>query len=375
MKITNIKHINRDESGLVAIMVTLFFILIISLIVLTFARIIRREERQTLDRQLETQAFYAAETGINDAKAAINNTSENYKGPKPNCPPLTGATDPIELKDNVVDSAHNVSYPCLTIDTTPTSLFYPNVRDGASTIIPVGGKSKTGNPISNLTISWHTKGDNTYTAKCGYSPNSNTFKPHDTWSSAMCVTGLLRMDLVKLSASGSVPNRATLLSTGDNVTFFYPVDPSDASGVTNVSIASLGTKGTIVPVTCSLANKGCSITLNGLGFNAKGGYLRLMSVYLNSSVTITATDSGGAAIKLAGAQALIDSTGKANDILKRVEARLPLYNALAPDYAIQSSNTICKLLRVTDDGTIKSADYYPNGIPAGVDTDSCQIQP
>jgi Tfp pilus assembly protein PilX len=55
------------QAGMVAIMVTMILMIVISLIVVGFAQISRRNQRQALDRQLSTQAFYAAETGVNDA--------------------------------------------------------------------------------------------------------------------------------------------------------------------------------------------------------------------------------------------------------------------------------------------------------------------
>ena len=56
---------------MVAILVTMNLMIVISLIVLGFAQISRRNQRQSLDRQLSTQAFYAAETAVNDAADLI----------------------------------------------------------------------------------------------------------------------------------------------------------------------------------------------------------------------------------------------------------------------------------------------------------------
>jgi hypothetical protein len=60
-----------------------------------------------------------------------------------------------------------------------------------------------------------------------------------------------------------------------------------------------------------------------------------------------------------GAQAVIDSTGKAQDVLRRIQVNVPLratsQNELS-DYAIQSTDAICKRFSVMNGG------YYDNDV-------------
>lgn len=56
---------------------------------------------------------------------------------------------------------------------------------------------------------------------------------------------------------------------------------------------------------------------------------------------------------LKGAQIKVDSTGKAQDVLRRIQVRLPL-NATGsqnqlPDNALQSTDSICKRFSAMDD--------------------------
>ena len=71
-----------DQKGMAAILITLIMMIVISLIVLGFAQITRHDQQQALDKQLSTEAFYAAESGINDAINAIQNL--NYLTSHPN---------------------------------------------------------------------------------------------------------------------------------------------------------------------------------------------------------------------------------------------------------------------------------------------------
>jgi hypothetical protein len=69
---------------------------------------------------------------------------------------------------------------------------------------------------------------------------------------------------------------------------------------------------------------------------------------VNNSLNITAYTTGSnSPLALTGDQAQVDSTGKANDVLRRIVVRLPL-NSIppGPDFAIESGNSICKQLYI-----------------------------
>src|SRR3989344_4997320 len=110
------------EAGLVAIIVTMILMIVISLITIGFARLVRREQIQALDRQLSTQDFYSADVGVNNL-----------------------AVNPI------LDSASNTSYSCLLVDASHTSLVYDNVDATNATVIPLIAKAGT---ISSITLNW-----------------------------------------------------------------------------------------------------------------------------------------------------------------------------------------------------------------------------
>jgi hypothetical protein len=71
-----------------------------------------------------------------------------------------------------------------------------------------------------------------------------------------------------------------------------------------------------------------------------------------------------------GAQAVIDSTGKAQDVLRRIQVHVPLTpsseNSLS-DYALQSSEALCKRFIVMDS-------YFDNQV-TGVTSTNPLCQP
>ncbi|HET8709654.1 MAG TPA: PilX N-terminal domain-containing pilus assembly protein, partial [Candidatus Saccharimonadales bacterium] len=138
----------RAESGMVAIMVTLILMVVISLLVLGFAQISRHEQGNTLDRHLSAQAFYAAESGINDAASAIRQKLS------------VGDTVPAKAKCNdfadyptlntASKLASDVKYSCVLINPAPLQLNYSVGADAV--VVPL--ISGSGQPFQTVTVSW-----------------------------------------------------------------------------------------------------------------------------------------------------------------------------------------------------------------------------
>lgn len=344
--------LKTDQAGLVAIVVTLMILVVITLITVTFSQIIRREQRQALDRQLNTQAFYAAESGINDAVEALN---DGYRTPKDACGPLTGGADPLSLKDNQVDEAHDVAYTCLTIDPEPLSLEFDDIDVSQSTVIPL----KPDNPISSITVAWQAK-DGVQNYDCGALAIENSFPPDDP-DNPPCGTGLLRLEVVPAASL----NRDVLVN-GSRTLFLIPAE----SGVTEVPSYPTHS-GEKVAVKCDADQpKVCQLKLNVPSGDLY--YLRVKSLYKNSSLTVTAHE-GSNQRRLRGVQAIVDSTGKASDVLRRVQVRVPLGESLViPDYTLQSTDTICKRLSITGTNTTVDLTDVPIGDDSP-DTTPCNL--
>ena len=65
-------RLHKDQSGVVSIVISIIIMVILSLIAISFARIMRQEQQQAYERQLHTQAYYAAESAVNDVRREIN---------------------------------------------------------------------------------------------------------------------------------------------------------------------------------------------------------------------------------------------------------------------------------------------------------------
>lgn len=322
------------EAGLVSMMVTLILMIVISLIVLGFAQVSRRNQRQALDRQLSTQAFYAAETGVNDARDLIGAAilAGTTVPEKEDCGTGTGPAAAFYsalTPDLDGAGADEAEYTCVLVDPTPEALLFGDVGS-TSIVTPI---TSSGPNISRITMQWQSKDDPTTpptpTQNCPTS-TSGVFSPTDDWD---CGYGVLRVDLVPTSGTFNY----AALQNNTMTTFLVP---QRTGGSTSAAFAAGGGNNRI-GVTCTDAD--CSFSITGLSTNQY--YMRVSSIYKNVALEIVAFDSSGNALGLQGSQAVIDATGKAQDVLRRIQVHVPLRpsseNQMG-DYALQSTDSLCK---------------------------------
>jgi hypothetical protein len=174
------------------------------------------------------------------------------------------------------------------------------------------------------------------------------------------------MDLVPTESV----NRSGLTN---NTVFGYLVPSASGSGAYTYE-SGYHKKGKIMDGSCTATptagQRFCRVVINVASVASANYYLRVKSIYIPSVMTVTATDASGT-VGLTGAQAIIDSTGKANDVLRRVLVRVPLNSGLKgiPDFAIQTTDTLCKRLAVRSSSVLVNL----SGVPGGVDTAPCQL--
>lgn len=354
MKLQDNRKLYTNQRGIVSITVTVIIMIIISLIVLGFARLTRREQRQSLDRQLSTQAYYAAETAINDTVKKLGegvvDMTVDYNDDCAQFTALYGLTPQID------GPGGSTSYSCLFVDPSPISLEYGNVDVNASKVIPI--KAKDGGAIDSISLGWQDKAGGTTLTGCN--SNGALFPqelPASTWWTN-CDTGVMRVDLVPIAAS---INRNSLVDASMTI-YLYPsvYGPAPTSG-SYTSNRGFGNQGNIIRVGCQsppISNpKQCTYTINGLG--GTNYVMRVKSIYRSSAMTITAA-RGPSSLELTGAQAEVDATGKASDVLRRVKVRVPIstFGSPFPEFAVQAVDTVCKKFEIAPPSY-----YFPDSAP------------
>lgn len=326
---------NSRQQGFVAIFSVMIIMGILTLLMIGFSNITRQAQRRALDDQLTTQAFYAAETGINralalkDAGTLVDKTlCDNNNG----------------TYDYTIDSATEVSISCLLIDTTPTSV--------ASSSVPVIGtgepfssyfRSNSGGPIRRLVISWDSPSSGAAFRSTGLSGSNVVLPPASGWDSGGIETvGVLRIELVP----GNSLNRNA--SVGNSYTFFlYPSTDSSADATLTVSTGT-GSQGVAELVRCNAtpnaAGARCWTTVTLDGTPSIAYYLRAVSYYNATQIDVAPLNAANAPLEVRDSQALIDSTGRASDVSRRLQVRVSLHDnpGYHEPFSILSAHSLCK---------------------------------
>lgn len=346
------KQANR-QAGVVSIMVTMIMMIVISLLVLGFAELSRNEQRSTLDQQLSAQAYYAAESGVNDAREAMNTmvTAGQPVQSKTVCGNQGGYT-----LNGVVDATHNVSYTCVLIDTTPSTLVY-NVGY-TSTVMPI---LSSGGAFGKLTLTWKLPAGTTSGSAAGCYTNAASLGQFPVASGTgqwSCDYPVVRVDL--FDAKGPTFARANW--NANTATMFFV--PFNSSSIGNN--AALADRGASVPAQCNATT--CTANITGLGGTAY--YMRVTTLYrTDSQLAISAV--GGTTFT--GAEATIDSTGKAQDVLRRMLVAVDLTGANAhkiPSGALIVEDSVCKRFGVTNG----YFGVYDDMSAGGTNIPLCQVQ-
>lgn len=297
-----------NESGFASIVIALVLIIILALLTVGFAQLARREQRNTLDKQLANQAYYAAESGVNDIIKSI---------PAIQAAPA-GAVDPTKCLNTALfslnptlDNSHGVSYRCALVDLTPPTLVYDNIPAEGERYVSFSANPA---PLTSLTFQWGSA-DNHSSPKAS-SPGS--FTPIAQWGNSPAV---LQVSITPFNPSNVDQNAVIAASY---TAYLYP--STGAGGLTY----NTGQQGGVTSGACTNSNNKytCSATISGLP--ASTDYLvRIVPHYDPTNVSIGG-HSGAAVVNFQDGQALIDVTGKAQEVLKRIQVRVPL----GPSYTL-----------------------------------------
>lgn len=346
------KHsIYRQESGFVSIIVSLVIMIVLTLIVLGFAQLARREQRAALDRELSSEAYYAAESGILAVKSFVTNNmiDTNVDKTKSTCDNTWPAslTSHVPTVNNVLDApTGQVKFTCVLYDANPTFLLFGAVDTNKVSLVTIKNPG-----LSSLQIYWQANnGSSNFSSKTpgNFSPTcvTNASPPPScktgTWDSG---TGVLRVMLV------SRDNLSR--DTFRNKTFtgyLYP-DASATAGQNGTMDFTQGlganSSGLVAGGKCNTGNTTryfCRVDITNMDPTNTSGYvLVLRSVYDTNAVSICINNTGCTG-PINGAQVLVDSTGKANDVIRRVQARFTISSGIENllPIGLVSNESLCK---------------------------------
>ncbi len=327
------------EKGLVSFVVTMIMTIVISLIVVGFTQVANRNRREALDRQLSTQAYYAAESGVNETRKTISDDIQNGVE-------LTGQTVCTGAKypAGTIGSGSGISaaYTCILVEPT-VSTIETSASVNESIVVPINPSNQAGTETAagRLEFVWAAaNASNVNPSNC--QSTAGSFEPT---AASTCGYGLLRVDLLKYSSGLNSP----AAFAGQTTTFF--MQPLQ-SGSGSATISSFNApKAVIVPASCSSSTGQCKATIV-LTINAPAShyFARITTLYRDAPyLSIDGKSTASAEIWFKGVQANIDVTARAGDVLRRIKVRMPLHEHGAenlPLGGIQSRSAVCKRFTV-----------------------------
>ena len=386
---------HNKQSGMVSILTVLFFMIFISILVVSFIKIMSDEQRQATDSDLSSSAMAAAQSGTEDAKRIIQHCLDaspngyNAKGGGAACTKmlssataadpctiLTGTafgmnglrtqlgindasgSDGILVGTDTANSSYRQYYTCLTINDQTADLKY-SLNEGRSIIIPL----KTSGVPASAIFDWKVS-DGTYAV------NNSLATPLQTnadWKSSSVPPQrkppLLRVQFIAYDSSGPGFDLNTVNSESRTL-FIYPTGDTSGMAAAVSGIGADGNRGApgflrtssgypIVPALCSAGTGySCSKEINGLSSSRKY-YIRLSMLYGDgkmAEVTVRAKDASAGPLRFDQVQYDIDVTGKANDVFRRVQSRVSfgIPDVVMPEYALETAGDICKDIIVSD---------------------------
>lgn len=388
------KYVRNQQSGMVSLFIVIFSALLISVLVIGFIRLMIQDQQQATNNDLSQSAYDSAMSGVSDAKRVIRACE---LGSVAACTALNDQKCETVVKSDIVgartdkettikslgplgsgDTTLNQAYTCVIV-TMNTPDYLVNLKEGQSQVVPL----KATAPFNTIVVQWMHRSDGSNgSAYLGGDPtninqptsgnNYSILPSKSVWNPS--APSLLRV----MAATPATASNVSLssLDTGVASTVFLRPANIMASGTSNINVslgspraAASGSNATtnLWAVACSNAqytggDYACQATLKlKAGQVVPAGstvaFMQLTSLYRDTSVKISLLQ-GAAAVTFDGVQPMVDSTGRANDVFRRVRSRLQVGSAdfPLPEAAIDTTGSLCKDFYVTNTTS------GPNGI-------------
>jgi Tfp pilus assembly protein PilX len=381
------QHRHAKQTGAVSLFVVIFAALLMTVVTIGFIQLMLKDQQQATSNDLSQSAYDSAQAGVEDAKrllildqACRNGTAASTV----NCTAVTNALVPapgtsetscdtlaragivgeengetiIQQSDTDNAARLNQAYTCVKINVN-TSDYKGQVALNGSSVIPLTGVAS----FDSIELSWFSKEDvgaATANPQIGFPTQDATVSLPPVGSRwQFNYPALMRTQLMQMG--GRFTLRDFDDSQGDNKSntntlFLYP----SATGLSDRAFVADARRSILnapQQVKCNTSfdqgEYACRVTItlpSPIDGNVaqRNAYLHLGALYNGAHFSVK-LKSGGQYVPFDRVQPEIDSTGRANDIFRRIKARVELKGDFTyPEAAIDMEGSLCKNFTITD---------------------------
>ena len=356
-----------QEKGIVSILSVIFFIILMSIVTVSFLRIVTDEQDQVIQDDLSKGALAAARSGVEDAKRALllcrskagASRVQCYNDLRnQNCPGIFGSAamvgdlslqanpdGSIKVGDPSPDNNNNERYTCVTLS-QDTPDYQGILSEGLGAFIPL----RSSTSFNQIRISWHqTSLDGTAAIPPAGAISLDTNPRRTEWQNGAGLRYIAapRIQLMRFDTA------QTLNVQQDNSVGTFLIPNTGGSQTVNVSAVAPNGMPKRAAVNCitpaAQAGYRCTATLN-LNFAQPATsqyFMFIKSFYGTPHYKVELLNSGVSA-PFSDVQPEVDSTGAAANVYKRILSRVEYQaDTFFTSNSIESGTSICKNFFVT----------------------------
>lgn len=392
------KNVKKFERGAVSLFVVIVSALLITTITVAFIRIMIQDQEQARANDLSKSALDSSYAGVEDAKRLlVQYRKQCPDGPStsPQCQTWADLMDgsncdtlqraeivgttldrEVLLKQSEGDEQLQQAYTCVKV-TLDTPDYIGMLTPHTSRMIPLKGVGT----FDRIEIEWYSQSDLQSVQSGGGSTTIDLpLAPElpkwndDEWPKNR--PALMRLQMIQFGESFGLSdfNQNDGANTNNSTLFLMPSAIDGTGGSLSFSDnvrQSQGGKSQPVLIECdsnfsATSTNGlyackASITMpNPIGAtngDNRTAYLRVSEIYNPNTTFKLSLWSGANNVLFSAVQPIVDSTGRANDLFRRISARVDLGGSSIPqvEAAVDITGSLCKTFLVTD----KIEDYTP----------------
>ncbi len=375
---------DRRQQGVVSLFIVMFTTILLSVVAVGFLRLMLQEQKQATNQDLSQSAYDSAMSGVEDAKRVLRMCAQGGEAGEQACEAIDSGSDKCDtvsaagVVTGQADSTETIikgadgsgqrmqqGYTCVIINPQSPD-FLGNIIGGESRLVAL--KAAGTNDIGRVSIEWMHKNSSGGSASYAGGETDDLQAPtidpavllpqKSDWSpdapALLRVQAVLPTDANKVttadldtSINSTVYLRpAVITQAGADLSVVLP--PRSAGSATTVSSSPMA-------VNCSkdkYDNGGyaCKAVFQvSVPHESNVAFLRLTSLYRDTSIRVAMESGSGGAILFDGVQPVVDSTGRAGNIFRRVSSRLNMSQFILPPAAINVTGSICKDFYLTED--------------------------